>query len=82
MLTAQGPDAPGGAFGYVVNGKMIGGFALVPGRPSMACPELGRSSLITMVLVYEKDLGPATAAQALRMTQFNPDKSWRPVVLE
>jgi hypothetical protein len=29
ILKAQGPDAPGGAYDYVVNGKMIGGFALV-----------------------------------------------------
>ena len=29
VLTSQGPDAAGGAFDYVVNGKMIGGFALI-----------------------------------------------------
>ena len=29
VLKSQGPDAAGGAFDYVVNGKMIGGFALV-----------------------------------------------------
>ncbi len=82
VLTAQGPDAPGGAFGYVVNGKMIGGFALV------AWPaEYGVSGIMTFIinhegLVYEKDLGPGTAPEARRMTQFNPDRSWRPEVLE
>jgi len=82
VLTAQGPDAPGGAFGYVVNGKMIGGFALV------AWPaEYGVSGIRTLIinhegLVYEKDLGPSTVEQARRMVQFNPDKSWQPVVLE
>jgi hypothetical protein len=32
MLARQGPDAPGGAYDYVVRGKMIGGFALVAYR--------------------------------------------------
>ena len=82
MLTAQGPDAPGGAFGYVVNGKMIGGFALV------AWPaEYGVSGIRTLIInhdgvVYEKDLGAGDGRQARRMTRFNPDKSWQPVVLE
>ncbi len=29
ILTRQGADAPGGAYDYLVNGKMIGGFALL-----------------------------------------------------
>ena len=82
VLKSQGPDAAGGAFDYVVNGKMIGGFALV------AWPaEYGVSGIRTLLinhegLVYEKDLGAGTPAQARQMTRFNPDKSWRPVVLE
>lgn len=82
VLTPEGVEASGGAFGYVVNGKRIGGFALV------AWPaEYGVSGIQTFTInhegvVYEKDQGPATAEQARRMTQFNPDKSWRPVVLE
>jgi hypothetical protein len=75
LLTAQGANASGGGFGYVVNGKMIGGFALV------AWPaEYGVSGIRTLIInhegvVYEKDLGPATAVEARRMMQFNPDKS-------
>ena len=82
VLKSQGPDASGGAFDYIVNAKMIGGFALV------AWPaEYGVSGIRTLIInhdgvVYEKDLGPATAEQARRITRFNPDKSWRPVVLE
>jgi len=82
VLKSQGPDAAGGAFDYVVKGKMIGGFALV------AWPaEYGVSGIRTLLInhdgvVYEKDLGAATAIQARQMTRFNPDKSWRPVVLE
>lgn len=82
VLKAQGPDAAGGAFDYVVNGKMIGGFALV------AWPvEYGRSGIRSLIInhdgvLYEKDLGTSTASQASQMTRFNPDKTWRPVVLE
>jgi hypothetical protein len=82
VLKSQGPDAAGGAFDYVVKGKMIGGFALV------AWPaEYGVSGIRTLLInhegvVYEKDLGVATAIAARQMARFNPDKSWQPVVLE
>jgi hypothetical protein len=82
VLKSQGPDAAGGAFDYMVNGKMIGGFALI------AWPaEYGVSGIRTLVInhegvVYEKDLGSATGSQVRQMTRFNPDRSWRPVVLE
>jgi Protein of unknown function (DUF2950) len=82
VLKSQGPDAPGGAFDYVVNGRMIGGFALV------AWPaEYGVSGIRTLIInhegvVYEKDLGAGTAIAVRQMTRFNPDKSWRRVVLE
>lgn len=78
-LTAQGPDAQGGARTYVVKGQMIGGFALI------AYPaEYGVSGIKTFIVnhrgvVYEKDLGPATGTSALRTTRFNPDKTWKPV---
>jgi hypothetical protein len=77
MLTRQGPDAPDGAYDYVVRGKMIGGFALV------AYPaQYGTSGIMTFIVnhdgvVYEKDLGPKTAATAQSMTKFNPDQTWK-----
>ena len=77
VLKAQGGDAPGGAYDYVANGHMIGGFAMVayPAR-------YGVSGVMTFIVnqdgvVYQKDLGAATAASAARMTTFNPDASWR-----
>jgi hypothetical protein len=79
MLTGQGPDAPGGAYDYVVRGKMLGGFALV------AYPaQYGASGIMTFIVnhdgvVYEKDLGPNTTATAQSMTKFNPDKTWKKV---
>lgn len=39
ILTAQGPDAPGGAYDYVVNGKMIGGSPSSRTRRSTAFQE-------------------------------------------
>jgi len=77
ILTTQGQSAPGGARSYVVDGKMVGGFALV------AYPaEYGSSGIMTFVVnqddrVYEKDLGAKTAAIATAMTSYDPDASWK-----
>jgi DUF2950 family protein len=76
ILTRQGPNAPGGAMDYVVRGKMIGGFGLVA-HPA----EYGVSGIMTFIVnhqgvVYQKDLGRDTGRIALRMTSFDPDKTW------
>jgi hypothetical protein len=77
ILTAQGPDAPGGAYDYVAHGRMIGGFALV------AFPaQYGVSGIMTFIVnhegvVYQKDLGPNTATIARGIKLFNPDGSWK-----
>jgi len=79
ILTKQGPAAPGGAADYVVDGKMIGGFALV------AYPaEYRNSGVMSFIVNYEgtvfqKDLGPNTADNAEAMMTFNPDSTWRKV---
>ncbi|MCC8979729.1 DUF2950 domain-containing protein [Bradyrhizobium acaciae] len=79
ILKAQGSDAPGGALNYVVNGKMIGGFALV------AWPaEYANSGVMTFLVnhagtVYQKDLGPRTDFLAKRMIVFDPDHTWKKV---
>jgi hypothetical protein len=77
ILTRQGPDAPGGAYDYVVQGRMIGGFALIAWPASY-----GNSGVMTFIVnhegvVYEKDLGLGTAAAVGKITRFNPDKSWK-----
>jgi hypothetical protein len=82
ILTRQGPKAPGGEHDYVVNGKMIGGFALV------AWPaQYGNSGIATFMVnhdgvVFEKDLGDATSKLAPQITAFNPDDSWKKVAVE
>lgn len=76
ILKAQGKDAPGGAYDYVVRGRMIGGFALV------AYPaDYGVSGVMTFIvnhngIVYQKNLGKNTGDIAGAMTKYNPDKSW------
>ncbi|HEY1269575.1 MAG TPA: DUF2950 domain-containing protein [Candidatus Binatia bacterium] len=77
ILTAQGPYAKGGAYDYMVRGKLVGGFALV------AYPaEYGNSGIMTFIvnhdgIVFQKDLGSTTPATVAAMTKFNPDKSWQ-----
>jgi hypothetical protein len=77
ILTAQGPDAPGGAYDYVVNGKMIGGFALV------AYPaQYGVSGVMTFIVnhegvMYQKDLRRDTETIARTMETYNPDHTWK-----
>jgi hypothetical protein len=79
VLKSQGNDAPGGAYEYVVNGKMIGGFGLV------AYPAVyGSSGIMTFIVnqqgvVYQKDLGPNTEKIAVAMTSFDPGQSWKKV---
>ncbi len=77
ILKGQGPNAPGGAYRYVINGHMVAGFALV------AWPaEYNVSGIMTFIvnqngIVYQKDLGPKTEAVAKSMTLYNPDRTWR-----
>jgi hypothetical protein len=79
ILRGQGSDAPGGAFNYVVKGKMIGGFALI------AYPaEYGNSGVMTFLvnhagIVYQKDLGKRTESLVNRIILFDPDHTWKKV---
>jgi hypothetical protein len=79
ILKAQGKNAPGGAYDYLVKGKMIGGFGLVA-YPS----EYGNSGIMSFLVnhegvVYEKDLGKDTVKIVNAMTKFDPDKTWKKV---
>ncbi|WP_175773074.1 DUF2950 domain-containing protein [Paraburkholderia phenazinium] len=77
ILTRQGHGAPGGIRNYIVSGHLTGGFAMVafPAR-------YGDSGVMTFVvnqdgIVFEKNLGPQTAAIAQRMTEYDPDRTWK-----
>lgn len=78
ILTKQGPAAKGGAKDYIANGEMTRGFAF------LAYPaEYRNSGVMTFIVnqdrvVYEKDLGPDTSKIATEISEYNPDKTWRP----
>jgi len=79
MLTSQGSNATGGAYDYMLDGKLFGGFAV------LAYPAAyGNTGVKTFVVnhegvVYEKDLGRATSEQAAKIKRFDPDKTWTKV---
>jgi hypothetical protein len=78
ILKGQGPNAANGAINYVIEGIMIGGFALV------AVPvEYRVTGVKTFIvsydgIVYQKDLGPNSLDIAKKMELYNPDKTWQP----
>jgi hypothetical protein len=77
ILKKQGKHAPGGKYDYVINGNMIGGFAMV------AWPaEYGDSGVMTFIVnqegrVYQKDLGEKTGGIARKMSAYDPDDTWK-----
>lgn len=79
VLTAQGPQAPGGAFDYMVAGRMLAGHALLA-FPS----DYGESGVMSFMVaedgtVYEADLGEDTLETAAAITAFDPGPDWSPV---
>lgn len=76
VLKGQGPAARLGQLDYVVEGVMIGGFALVA-FPAEYRVTGAKSFMVSYDgIVYEKDLGPDTTRIAQSIERYNPDKSW------
>lgn len=79
ILTAQGAAAPAGKYSYIINDRLIAGFAL------LAWPaDYGKTGVMSFLVnhygdVYEKDLGPRTGELAPATADYNPDDSWRVV---
>ena len=79
ILSRQGKNAPGGKYNYIINGNMVGGFALIA-FPS----NWGKSGVMTFIVnqqgkVYQKNLGPDTLKMAQETESYDPDKTWTPV---
>jgi len=78
ILTCQGKHAPGGKYNYIINGRMLAGFALV------AWPaEWGNTGVMTFIVnqqgkVYQKNLGTKTVKIAKAMTSYDLDDTWTP----
>jgi hypothetical protein len=76
ILYGQGPHAAGGAYDYIVNGHMVGGFALV------AYPaQYGVTGIMTFIVnqddvIYQKDFGPKTASIVATIKLFDPGNGW------
>ncbi len=77
LLYGQGADAPGGAYSYLANGRMIGGFGVIAWPVTYG--ETGVMSFIVNQdgVVYEQDLGPDTAQKAANILVYNPNKDWQ-----
>lgn len=79
LVKSQGPHAPGGAYDYVVQGKLFGGFAVI------AWPvKYGDSGIKTFMVshagqVYQSDLGPDSATKAQGIREFDPGDGWSKV---
>jgi hypothetical protein len=79
ILTAQGKNAPGGAYSYLVKNELFGGFAVIA-----APAEYGNSGVMTFLVnhdgvLYKKDLGKNTLEIAKKISSFDPDKGWKKI---
>ena len=76
ILTSQGKSALGGAYNYIINGRMIAGFALI------AWPaEWDNTGVMTFLVnqqgkIYQKNLGPSTFDTAQAITTYAPNDTW------
>lgn len=82
ILTRQGKRAPGGAYNYIINGRMLGGFAMV------AYPAAyGDTGVMTFIVshagkIYERDLGKNSKSLGAAMTMYDPGPGWKEVTDE
>jgi len=79
ILTRQGKSAAGGAYNYVINGRMIAGFAMV------AYPhDYGTTGVMSFIVshngkIFQKDLGENSAKLGAAMSSFDPGAGWKEV---
>ncbi len=77
ILKGQGPAAPLGQMDFVVNGAMIGGFALAAAPADYRVTGVKTFIVSYEGIVYQKDLGPNTLEAFKDMALYNPDKTWQ-----
>jgi hypothetical protein len=76
ILKGQGPSAPLGRIDFVVEGAMIGGFALAAAPADYRVTGVKTFIVSYEGVVYQKDLGPDTLKKFKEMELYNPDKTW------
>jgi len=78
ILKGQGPDAWLGQMDFVVEGAMIGGFALAAAPADYRVTGVKTFIVSYEGVVYQKDLGADTLNIFKTMELYNPDKTWQP----
>src|SRR5215831_6830637 len=78
ILKGQGPAAPLGQMSFVVEGAMIGGFALAAAPAEYRITGVQSFLVGFDGIVYQKDLGPDTLKIFSEMELYNPDNTWTP----
>lgn len=79
ILTRQGKSAAGGSYNYLINGRMLAGYAMV------AYPAVwDQTGVMTFIVnqngkVYQKNLGKHSTALGANMTTFDPGPGWKEV---
>ena len=76
VLKGQGPAARLGQLDYVIEGAMIGGFALVAVPADYRVTGVMTFMVSYDGVVYQKDLGPDSLNIVKEMERYNPDKTW------
>jgi hypothetical protein len=77
ILKGQGSAAPMGKLDYVIEGIMIGGFALVAVPAEYRVTGVKTFIVNNDGIVYQKDLGPDSLELVKKMELYNPDKTWQ-----
>ena len=78
VLKGQGPAARLGQLDYLVEGAMIGGFALVAVPAHYRVTGVKTFIVSYDGIVYQKDLGQDSLNIVKSMDRYNPDKTWQP----
>ncbi|HWT36990.1 MAG TPA: DUF2950 domain-containing protein [Paraburkholderia sp.] len=79
LLESQGTHAPGGAYDYVVHGKLFGGFAVIAWPVKYGDTGIKSFMVSHSGQVYQRDLGPDSAAKAEATKSFDPGPGWSKV---
>jgi hypothetical protein len=78
ILKGQGPQARLGRLDYVIEGIMIGGFALVAVPAQYRVTGVQTFIVSNDGIVYQKDLGPDSLKIVQDMELYNPNPTWHP----
>ena len=66
-----------GEMDFVINGAMLGGFALVAAPAEHRVTGVNTFMVGPDGVVYEKNLGPDTLKAFESMERYDPDKTWK-----